>query len=147
MVRYPPAADLWAEPLITLRRIQEEINRAFGDQQRWAPSSEFPPINVWRGPEGVIVTAEIPGVKLEAVELTVHQNTLTIKGSRDAEPHAEEVAFERRERSFGAFLRSVELPYNVDADRVKASVQHGILSIELPRPETDKPRKIHISRS
>jgi hypothetical protein len=48
--------DLWGEPLAPLRRIQEEINRAFGDQ-RWAPSAEFPPINIWRGPDGIIVTA------------------------------------------------------------------------------------------
>ena len=80
MVRYPPGAELWGEPLATLRRIQDEINRAFGDQ-RWVPSSEFPPINVWRGQDGVIVTAEVPGIKLDAIDLTVHQNTLTIKGT------------------------------------------------------------------
>src|SRR5512134_3873781 len=81
MVRYFPGADPWAEPLSALRRIQDEINRAFGDQ-RWIPPTEYPPINVWRGPEGIVVTAEIPGVKLEEVDLTVHQNTLTIKGRR-----------------------------------------------------------------
>ncbi len=100
MVRYSPGVDLWGEPLAPLRRIQEEINRAFGEQ-RWAPSAEFPPINIWRGPEGIIVTAEIPGVSLDAVDLTVHQNTLTIKGRREPEAKEPEPA------STGASGRSV----------------------------------------
>jgi HSP20 family protein len=100
MVRYSPGVDLWGEPLAPLRRIQEEINRAFGDQ-RWAPSAEFPPINIWRSPEGIIVTAEIPGVSLEAVDLTVHQNTLTIKGAASRRRRS------RKPASTGASGRSV----------------------------------------
>ena len=144
MVRYAPGADMWGEPLVTLRRIQDEINRAFGDQ-RWAPAAEFPPVNVWRGPEGVIITAEIPGVKLDAVDVTVHQNTLTLKGSRSPEAPDGETGWHRRERSYGPFSRVIELPFAVDADGVKASVHNGVLSIELPRPESDKPRKITIT--
>ncbi|HYN39246.1 MAG TPA: Hsp20/alpha crystallin family protein, partial [Rhodospirillales bacterium] len=105
----------------------------------------FPPVNVWRGADGVIITAEIPGVKLDAVDLMVHQNTLTLKGSRSPEASGEGVSWHRRERSYGPFSRMIELPYPVDADKVKASAQNGILSIELPRPESDKPRKIHIT--
>jgi HSP20 family protein len=146
MIRYAPGAELWGEPLATLRRIQDEINRAFGDQ-RWAPSREFPPVNVWRGTDGIIVTAEIPGVGLGGIDLTVQQNTLTIKGKREPDVSAPGTAVHKRERTFGAFTRSIELPFNVDADQVKASVRNGILSIELPRPESDKPRKIHIRQS
>jgi HSP20 family protein len=130
--------------LSALRRIQDEINRAFGDQ-RLVPPAEYPPINVWRGPDGIVVTAEIPGVKLDDVDMTVHQNTLTIKGRR--EPEATEANFHRRERSFGPFTRTIALPYNVDADQVRASAQSGILTVHLPRPESDKPRKIKISQS
>ena len=144
MVRYAPGADLWGEPLATLRRIQEEVNRAFGDQ-RWTPAAEFPPVNVWRGPDGVVITAEIPGVKLDVVELTVHQNTLTLKGSRSPEAPGADASWHRRERSYGPFSRVIELPYAVDADQVKASVLNGVLTIELPRPESDKPRKINIT--
>jgi HSP20 family protein len=95
----------------------------------------------------VIVTAEIPGVKLDDIDLTVHQNTLTIKGRREAEAKEPEASFHRRERSFGPFTRTVALPFNVDADQVKASAHNGILRVELPRPESDKPRKIKISQS
>lgn len=145
MVRYAGGTDLWGEPLATLRRIQDEVNRAFGDQ-RATPSTEFPPINVWRGPEGVVVTAEIPGVKLDAIDLTVHQNMLTIKGTRQPEAGGQEVPYHRRERSYGPFARVVELPFSVDAEKVRAQATNGVLSIELPRPETDKPRKIRITQ-
>ena len=146
MVRYSPRVDLWGEPLAPLRRIQEESNRAFGEQ-RWAPPAEFPPINIWRGPDGIIVTAEIPGVSLDAVDLTVHQNTLTIKGRREPEAKEPEAGFHRRERTFGPFSRTIALPFNVDPEQVKAAAQNGILTVELPRPESDKPRKIKISQS
>lgn len=146
MVRYSPGVDLWGEPLAPLRRIQEEINRAFGEQ-RWAPPAEFPPINIWRGPDGIIVTAEIPGVSLDAVDLTVHQNTLTIKGRREPEAKEPEASFHRRERTFGSFSRTIALPFNVDPEQVKAAAQNGILTVKLPRPESDKPRKIKISQS
>ena len=145
MVRYGPGADFWGEPLATLRRIQDEINRAFGDQ-RWTPATaEFPPVNIWRGPDGVIITAEIPGVKLDAVDLTVHQNTLTLKGSRSPEAFGTETSWHRRERSYGPFSRVIELPYAVDPEKVRASAYNGVLTVELPRPETDKPRKITIT--
>jgi len=144
MIRYSPGLEAWAEPLATLRRIQDEINRAFGDQ-RWTPSAEFPPINIWRSPDGVVVTAEIPGIPLGSVDLTVHQNTLTIKGRRDPEVREPEVSFHRRERTYGPFSRSVALPFAVDAEKVRASAQNGVLRIDLPRPEADKPRKIRIN--
>jgi HSP20 family protein len=144
MIRYSPGLDVWAEPLATLRRIQDEINRAFGDQ-RAMPSAEFPPINIWRSSDGVVVTAEMPGVSLDGVDLTVHQNTLTIKGRREPEAKEPDVSFHRRERTFGPFSRSITLPFSVDPEQVKASAQSGILKIELPRPETDKPRKIRIN--
>ncbi|MBK8176123.1 MAG: Hsp20/alpha crystallin family protein [Rhodospirillales bacterium] len=146
MIRYHPGAELWGgEPLAALRRIQEEINRAFGDQHSTA-SAEFPPVNIWRSAEGIIITAEIPGVSLDAIDLTVHQNTLTIKGRRDADPRDGGASYHRRERVFGPFARTIELPYAVDAERVRASASSGILSIELPRPASDRPRKIAITQ-
>jgi HSP20 family protein len=77
----------------------------------------------------------------------VHQNTLTIKGRREPEAKEPEAGFHRRERTFGPFLRTIALPFNVDPEQVKATAQNGILTVELPRPESDKPRKIKISQS
>jgi HSP20 family protein len=146
MVRYAPPNDFWVEPLATLKRIQDEINRAFGDEFT-QPEAEFPPINVWRGENGIVVTAQVPGVPLEALDVTVHQNTLTIKGNRTEAATEGDVSFHRRERIFGPFARTVGLPFSVDPDQVRASAECGILTIELPRPENDRPRKIQINRA
>lgn len=143
MARYATPTEFWVEPLATLRRIQDEINRAFGDEQA-AVEGEFPPMNIWRGEEGVVVTAQIPGVPLDDLDLLVHLNSLTIKGRRQAESPPAEGNFHRRERVLGPFARTVTLPFNVDPERVRASAENGILRIDLPRPETDKPRKIQI---
>lgn len=145
MVRYSPGLELWSDPLSTLRRIQEEMNRGVGGP-RLGATSEFPPLNVWRGEGGVLVTAEIPGVSLEDIDLTVHQNTLTIKGKSVPVGDVPEESFHRRERHYGAFARTIALPYNVDSDKVKATANNGILSVELPRPETEKPKRIQITQ-
>lgn len=145
MVRQLPGTDFWGEPLATLRRIQEEINRTIAEP-RAGVGSDYPPVNVWRGENGVIVTAEIPGVLLESLELTVHQNALTIKGNREPPVKAGEVNFHRRERAFGPFARSIVLPFAVDSERVQAATENGILKVHLPRPEADKPRKITITK-
>ena len=143
MVRYASPTEFWGEPLATLKRIQDEINRAFGDEFT-ATEGDYPPFNIWRGEEGVLVTAQVPGVSLNDLDLSVHLNSLTIKGVRHSEIPPTEVNMHRRERVAGPFARTITLPYSVDAERVRASVDNGILRIELPRPETDKPRKIQI---
>jgi Molecular chaperone (small heat shock protein) len=143
MVRYATPTEFWVEPLATLKRIQEEINRAFGDDYA-ATEGEFPPMNVWRGEAGMVVTVQIPGVSLDELDLSVHLNSLTIKGRRPADIPPADVNVHRRERVIGPFARTVTLPYNVDSEQVRASAENGILRIDLPRPEQDKPRRIHI---
>ena len=143
MVRYSSPTEFWVEPLATLKRIQDEINRAFGDEYT-AAEGEFPPLNIWQGEDGVIVTAQIPGVPLDELDLAVHFNSLTIKGVRHSDIPPADVSVHRRERVTGPFARTITLPYSVDADQVRAAVECGILRIELPRPETDRPRKIQI---
>jgi HSP20 family protein len=145
MIKYPPGSDFLAEPLATLRRIQDEINRAFSEP-RSALSAEFPPVNVWRGEEGLVVTAEVPGIGLSELDLTVHQNMLTIKGQREPDPGVPAEKYHRRERESGPFARTIALPYAVDPDQVRASMLNGILTVDLPRPESEKPRKININK-
>ncbi|MBK8907586.1 MAG: Hsp20/alpha crystallin family protein [Rhodospirillales bacterium] len=146
MALYRYGVDPWDAPHAPLRRLQEEINRAFGDF-RVPQATEFPPMNLWRGPDGIVATVEVPGIQLEDLEITVHQNTLTIKGRRERPTAESEVAYHRQEREFGPFARTVSLPFNVDPDRVTARAQNGILTIELPRPEADKPKRIQIKAS
>ncbi len=139
----PGSQDPWDDALGALRRIQDEMNRTLGGAG--AVATEYPPVNIWRGENGIIVAAEMPGVSMDDVEIVVHQNTLTIKGRKDAEAGAATVSFHRRERATGSFARTISLPFNVDAGQVKATAEAGIVSIELPRPEADKPRRIQIT--
>lgn len=141
----PGAQDPWGDALGALRRIQEEMNRTLGGVDTSAVASEYPPVNIWRGEHGIIVAAEMPGVSIDAVEVVVHQNTLTIKGRKDAEAKASAASYHRRERVSGSFARTIALPFNVDASKVKATADAGIVNIELPRPESDRPRRIHIT--
>lgn len=143
MAFYTGGRDPWADPLTTLRRIQDEVNRTFGGA-RTPLASDYPPLNVWRGQDGIVVTAEVPGARLEDLEITVHQNTLTLKGRRESEAAGKDATFHRQEREYGAFARTVTLPYNVGPEGVTASASNGILHVELPRPETDKPKRIQI---
>jgi len=104
----------------------------------------FPPVNVSCDSQKVVVTAEIPGVKPEDLDLSVQGEVLTLSGSRGPEKLEGDERFRRHERGHGAFLRTVALPFAVDGDKVEASCVNGVLSVSLPRSEASRPRKIEI---
>ncbi|MDQ3927619.1 MAG: Hsp20/alpha crystallin family protein, partial [Chloroflexota bacterium] len=99
------------------------------------------------GEDSAIVTAELPGVVLDDLDITVVGDTLTIRGNRNRDEVGEGVTYHRRERGFGRFLRVVQLPFRVESEQVGASFKNGVLSITLPRALADRPRKIQISNS
>jgi HSP20 family protein len=104
----------------------------------------FPAVNLWTGEESTIVTAELPGVVLDDLDITVVGDTLTIRGSRTRDEIGEGATYHRRERGFGRFMRVVQLPFRVEADQVEAAFKNGVLSITLPRALADRPKKIQI---
>lgn len=136
----------WPDTYRGLRQTQEEVNRLLG-QLHLAPQTEFPAINIWTGGEGAILTAEAPGVAPEQIDISVHEDTVTLRGKREPERIEGDVAVERRERAFGDFARTVKLPFRIDAGQVAARFERGILVLSLPRPATDKPRRIKVERS
>jgi HSP20 family protein len=101
-------------------------------------------MNMYAGDDDVIITSELPGVDPSGIELTVSGDTFTIKGSREAQELKSDERWHRRERPHGSFLRTVQLPYNVDSGKVVAEFSKGVLKIVLPRAEAEKPRKIAI---
>ena len=106
--------------------------------------ASFPAVNVWQGEEAVALTAELPGVEPDAIDINVKDNVLTISGERRPPDMPEAATWHRQERGYGRFSRAVRLPYRVDESRVEARFQNGVLRIAIGRPEEDKPRKIEI---
>jgi HSP20 family protein len=130
-------------------RLQNDMNRLFGDLNvnRTRRASSFPAINVWAAEESARVTAEIPGVSKDDLEINVTGDTLTLSGVRGQDDLPEGARYHRQERRFGEFSRSIQLPYTVDVNKVKAVFKNGVLSVDLPRVEAEKPKKIAVKAS
>lgn len=129
------------DPFLEMRRMQQEMNQRLGGLTAGA-AQEYPPINLWLGENSVAVTAELPGIAPDDVDLTMRENTLTLKGERKSRDEAS--VWHRRERPNGRFSRTIQLPFRVDPEQVEARYANGLLEVELHRPEADQPRKIQI---
>ena len=93
-----------------------------------------------------IVKASAPGVKPEELEITVTDNVLTIKGEMKEDKEIKEENYHLRERRFGGFMRSVTLPAPVNADKIEAVHENGVITLTLPKSETVKPKKIEVKK-
>ncbi len=135
-------------PVFTpFQNLQTEMNRLFdrwGDGGSRPFAAAFPPVNVWEDDDRVFVEAELPGMKAEDLDIQVLGGTeLTIKGER--QPCVpENGVLHRQERAFGNFTRTLTLPFAVDADKVEARFENGVLVIQLPKHAAAKPRKIEV---
>lgn len=147
MYRNPRSFGFYSRsPWRDIEQLQQEMNRLFNStftgQSRIAP--DFPAINIWTNEDGAVVTAELPGVTPEDIDISVVGETLTLSGNRQPEALNDGGKYHRRERRFGSFSRSFQLPFMVEADDVEAIFENGILHISLPRSEAEKPRKIAV---
>ena len=128
------------------RRDMERSRRfanAFGfPSARVRPS--FPAMNIWTNEDGVIVEAKLPGATPEDFEISVEGETVTVAGDRAQKALEEGEKFLRRERRYGKFSRTFQLPFAIEADEIEATFEKGILRISLPRAEADKPKKIAV---
>lgn len=129
------------DPFLEMRRMQQEMSQRLGGLTAGS-AQEFPPVNLWLGEDSVAVTAELPGIAPDHVDLTVRENTLTLKG--ECKSQDETSVWHRRERPNGRFSRTIQLPFRVDPEQVEARFANGLLEVELHRPEADRPRKIQI---
>ena len=109
-------------------------------EKGWAPA-----IEVFEKEDKFVVKAELPGVKEDDVDVSVVGDTLTIKGERKAESEVNEEDYYCCERSYGSFFRSIALPSTVDAKKIEASYEDGILEVSLPKTAEVKPKKISVS--
>ncbi len=103
------------------------------------------PIDLVETADGYKVVAEVPGVPKEDIEISLEDNVLTLKVSKRMAELAEGDSVHVRERVFGDFTRSISLPRDIDADRVTAGRDNGIVTVSIPKAESSKPRQIQIS--
>ncbi len=104
----------------------------------------MPAIDIYEQDDAYIVKAELPGVKKENVNITIHENVLTIRGERSEERTDKKAQYFRKERNVGSFMRSFTLPSSVKTDKIEAVYSDGVLTITLPKAEEAKPKAIPV---
>jgi HSP20 family protein len=137
---------LFPDPFDALASLQQAMDtfRSSGWLTSMSGGGSYPPLNVFRKGDDLIVITELPGIDKSKLEVQVKGNTIRLAGIK-AVTHPEEASVHRRERLAGRFDRAVTLPVEVNPDGVKAEYHDGILALFLPRAEHDKPRSIQIS--
>ena len=134
-----------------LRRGMDNLYTALGTGARraadpwWREARLFPLLNVKRDDNRYLVTAELPGISTEDLEIRVEGDTLTLKGERKPSDLGEGTSFHRRERASGRFQRSMTLPHRIDSEKVVARYKDGVLSVTLPIEQAALPREITVT--
>lgn len=145
-------------PFLDLARWEREMDRMmedfFGRRARpWWPERWFridereigmPPVDVFEDKDDIVVKAELPGMTKEDIEVSLTDHTLTIKGEKKKEEEVKEENYYRSERSYGSFVRTVELPTEVYTDKVKAAFKNGVLEVRVPKTEEAKTKEIKV---
>ena len=125
-----------------------DVDRLF--QQLWQAQQSGPrpmamPMDAYRKDDSFLLQLDLPGVATDSIELTVEENVLTISAERPAPPTGEGVESVIAERTFGTFTRQVVLGKTLDAERIEASYEAGVLTVAIPVAEKAKPRRIDVS--
>jgi HSP20 family protein len=139
------AADRWSN-------LRDELN-SFFELPVWSSFARTgqlftgwaPALDLYQSNDNVIAVVELPGMRKEDIEISLHDGTLTISGERKRENSSNGDKAERTERYVGTFRRSIALPTRVDAGKVSATYRDGILTVTLPKAEEVKPKQIQVS--
>ncbi|MGO8675755.1 MAG: Hsp20/alpha crystallin family protein [Limisphaerales bacterium] len=147
----------WQRPELTswagygrLTDLRDEIDRLFemplADLARTSQvlSGWTPAMDLCEDKDNLYLKAELPGMKREDIEVSLHEGTLSISGERKSQSNYEDAEVHRSERFFGRFQRTVSLPAPVSPDKVKAQYKDGVLTVTLPKTEEAKPKQIDV---
>lgn len=143
---------VWGPYTNVFERLRQEMNtlldRRFFGRGFWptglAREGKFPRVNMAETAEGLTVTCELPGVEKEDVDISVEGGVLTIRGERKGPEDRASERYYRRERGFGPFERSIELPSRVDVSKIRARLTSGVLELVLPKHPDAKPKRIEV---
>ena len=125
------------------RIFQESVNRG-GSDEALTTSNFAPPVDVYEDEHNITLKIEVPGIDEKDINVSIENNTLTVRGERRFEKDEKEQNFQRIERMFGSFTRSFTLPNTVDAAKVSAEYKNGVLTVTLPFKEEAKPRTVNV---
>ncbi|MFO7694602.1 MAG: Hsp20/alpha crystallin family protein [Vicinamibacterales bacterium] len=139
------------DPFRELNAVQERMNRLLGDAYRNADDDVMrrgawaPPVDIYdSGNHELVIKAELPDMNKDEIDISVENNTLTLRGEKKMDSAIKEECCHRIERTYGAFSRSFSLPATVDTSKVSADYRNGVLTIKLPTREEAKPKQIQV---
>ncbi|HMA33607.1 MAG TPA: Hsp20/alpha crystallin family protein [Chloroflexia bacterium] len=137
--------DPWTEMLTLREAMGRLLEDSYVRPAGASPTAESLPLDVYEDADNIEVSATLPGLRPEDVEITLQGDMLTIKGQRKTSTERKQGNYLMREQRSGNFYRSIQLPVLIDAGKVQANFEHGLLHLTLPKAEATKPRKIQIS--
>jgi HSP20 family protein len=148
-----PELNVWS-PFRHLSLLRDEIDRLFDSplDALTSNSQQFlngwlPTIDLYEDRDHLVLKAELPGMKKEDIDISLHGEVLTLSGERKEEETFDKAETYRAERFLGRFQRTLTLPVRVDASKVQASYKDGILTVTLPKAEEAKPKQIEVKVS
>ncbi len=140
------------DPFREFVTLQDRMNRLFRDsygpegrEETLTTTTFAPPVDVYEDEHNVILKIEVPGIDEKDIDVRVENNTLTVHGERKFEKEEKEENFRRVERQYGSFTRTFTLPNTVDADKVQADYDKGVLKIQLAKKAEAKPKQIKVN--
>jgi HSP20 family protein len=131
------------DPFAEIARIQDQFARWAGKESPFAGSFS-PAIDIYDDKDAILVKAELPGIKLEDIQLSVENNVLTVTGERKLEKSEKQEGYHRIERAYGTFSRSFNLPNTVDAEHIDADLSDGVLTVRVPKKAAPEPKRIEV---
>jgi HSP20 family protein len=140
LVRWDPLREVTAMHT-ELSRLMNGLFDGTGRQtQAWVPT-----LDVWESEDALHYAFDLPGIPKDKIAIEVKDGALTVSATREREQKTGGEGFERFERRYGSFMRTVGLPQGVSEDEIKATYVHGVLEIRVPKPEQPKPKRIQIA--
>ena len=140
------------DPFRDVATLQDRINRIFNES--FGRSRDLddevslydwrPPVDIFETGDGIVLKVELPGIGKDDVSVEIKDNVLTLKGERLLDPQIKDEHYYRKERAFGKFQRSFSLQEAIQPERIKATFKDGVLTIEIPRPEEEKPKQVTV---
>lgn len=148
MARYWLSNPWSSDPLASFDQLRRGMDELFDRVGARAirRSGAFPAVNLYETASEYVLTAELPGLSGDDIDLSVERNRVTLRGERKIE-HPQDASLHRVERQVGIFRRTVELPVDVDADKAQAVCRNGVLMLQIPKVAAQQPRQIAVKSS